>query len=60
MTNQPEERAFTIQGDGSTITLAILRYENDAPETLSDANWLQAKVQFASDVCTFTSAAAIT
>jgi hypothetical protein len=41
--------SFAISGDnGIRLTISILGYENEAPQTGSDANWLQAAVQFQS------------
>ena len=60
MNNCEPATSFTLNGEGGRLEVGILSYENLRPQTVSDANWLRARVGFEAGGCVLRTEAALT
>ena len=52
--------SFSVNGEGARLTVEVLGYENSRPQTVSDANWLRARIRFDAGECALQIEASLT
>lgn len=60
MSDSGSTGSFSVNGEGGRLTVEVLGYENSRPQTVSDANWLRARIRFDAGGCALRIEAALT
>lgn len=60
MSSRESIGSFAVNGEGGRLTVEVLGYGNAHPQTVSDANWLETRIELEAGGCTLGIDAALT